>query len=212
AWSWSPRSASARWPPSRPPRTPWRYGRGLRPAAGRVLPAGRGRSLQEVGNIKVVVLLEDDGAAAGGGDVEGLARRLSVRRAVRGRVPGVRGHGDPLRLAGALGALPVRRLRLGHLVRGGGDLRGEVGGRREPVAGHRRTKNRASRRRDPGVGDGRSAPVAAVARFRGDRAGGRARSGPGRGEDGGGGRGRRRGAGRCADAERGAAGVGGAAA
>src|SRR6185312_7813693 len=210
AWSWSPRSASARWPPSRPPRTPWRYGRGLRPAAGRVLPAGRGRSLQEVGNIKVVVLLEDDGAAAGGGDVEGLARRLGVRRAVRGRVPGVRGHGDPLRLSGVLGALPVRRLRLGHLVRRGGDLRGEVGGRREPVAGHRRTKNRASRRRDPGVGDGRSAPVAAVAdpgrsvvaRLRGDWAGGRARSGPGRGEDGGGGgRGRRRGAGRCADAE-----------
>ena len=55
-------------------------------------------------------------------------------------------------------------------------------------------------------GNGRSAPVApvadrGVARLRGDWAGGRARSGPGRGEDGGGGRGRWRGAGRCAETE-----------
>ena len=85
---------------------PWRCVAGLRPAAGRVLPAGQvpgqAPSLEEVGNIQVVVFLEDDRTTARGGDVEGLRGSLGVRRPVG---VSIRGHGDPLRPLGTLRTL-----------------------------------------------------------------------------------------------------------
>src|SRR5208282_5894682 len=53
-------------------------------------PAEVNRSLQEVGDIQVVVFFEYDGATPGGGDIEGLRARVAVRRAECGRVSRVR--------------------------------------------------------------------------------------------------------------------------
>src|SRR6266478_6627302 len=72
---------------------PWRYDAGPRPAAGRALPAGENLSLQEIGNIQVVVFLEDDGAPSAARDIEGLRGRLGVYRPEPWRIRSLRGGG-----------------------------------------------------------------------------------------------------------------------